>query len=110
MNKSYTFRDMYKTMGAEVPYKLYTAILHAMCQIILEHVLERSEGFKMPYGLGFIQVGKYLPKQLTPKSLSIDYKATREYGKKIYHLNEHSDGYKYRLYWSKIPQTFPDIY
>ena len=84
MNKSYTFRDMYKTMDTEVPYKLYTAILHAMCQIILEHVLERSEGFKMPYGLGFIQVGKYLPKQLTPKSLSIDYKATREYGKKIY--------------------------
>ena len=64
----------------------------------------------MPYGLGFIQVGKYLPKQLTQKSLSIDYKATREYGKKIYHLNEHSDGYKYRLYWSKIPQTFPDRY
>ena len=64
----------------------------------------------MPYGLGFIQVGKYLPKQLTPKSLSIDYKATREYGKKIYHLNEHSDGYKYRLYWSRIPQTFPDRY
>ena len=110
MNKSYTFRDMYKTMAAEIPYKLYTAILHTMCQIILEHVLERSEGFKMPYGLGFIQVGKYLPKQLTPKSLSIDYKATREYGKKIYHLNEHSDGYKYRLYWSKIPQTFPDRY
>ena len=28
----------------------------------------------------------------------------------IIHLNEHSNGYKYRLFWSKIPKTFPDRY
>jgi len=81
-----------------------------MCNIILYYVLNRSEGFKMPNGLGFIQVGKYKPKTLTDKSLSVDYKASKEYNKKIYHLNEHSSGYKYRLYWSKIPRTFPDRY
>ena len=70
----------------------------------------RSEGFKMPFGLGFIQIGKYKPKTLSSQSLSVDYKASKEYGKHIYHLNEHSDGYKYRLYWSKIPRTFPDRY
>lgn len=64
----------------------------------------------MPYGLGFIQVGKYKPKQLNAQSLSVDYYASKEYDKKIYHLNEHSDGYKFRLYWSKIPRTFPDRY
>lgn len=57
----------------------------------------------MPYGLGLIQVVKYRPKSLTQKSLSVDYKASKEYDKKIYHLNEHSDGYKFRLYWSKLP-------
>lgn len=81
-----------------------------MCNIILKYMLERSEGFKMPYGLGLVQVIKYKPKTLTDKSLSVDYKASEEYNKKIYHLNEHSDGYKYRLYWSKIPRTFPDRY
>ena len=70
----------------------------------------RSEGFKMPYGLGMIQVGKYRPKNYDSKSLSVDYKASKEYDKRIYHLNEHSDGYKFRLYWSKIPKTFPDRY
>lgn len=40
----------------------------------------------------------------------MDYKASAEEGKRIYHLNEHSGGYKYRLYWSKIPKTFPDRY
>ena len=110
MKQSYTFRDMYKYMPVDVPYELYKRILCEMCNIILEHVLMRSEGFKMPYGLGFIQVGKYRPKQLNDNSLSVDYKASKDYNKRILHLNEHSDGYKYRLYWSKLPRTFPDRY
>ena len=110
MKQSYTFRDMYKYMPIDVPYELYKRILCEMCNIILEHVLMRSEGFKMPYGLGFIQVGKYRPKQLNDNSLSVDYKASKDYNKRILHLNEHSDGYKYRLYWSKLPRTFPDRY
>lgn len=101
---------MYKTLPVEIDYSLYTRVLEEMCKVILEHVLERSEGFKMPYGLGFIQIGKYRPKSLSAKSLSVDYKASLEYGKRIYHLNEHSGGYKYRMYWSKIPRTFPDRY
>ena len=108
--QSITFKDMYKTIPVEVDYKLYKRIVEEMCKVILEYLLERSEGFKMPYGLGFIQIGKYKPKQLDSKSLSVDYKASKEYDKKIYHLNEHSDGYKFRLYWSKIPRTFPDRY
>lgn len=108
--QAYTFRDMYHNMPIEVPYADYKRVLDAMCKIVLEHVFNRSEGFKMPYGLGFIQIGKYRPKQLNSKSLSVDYKASKEYDKRIYHLNEHSDGYKYRLYWSKIPRTFPDRY
>ena len=73
-------------------------------------MFERSEGFKMPYGLGLIQIVKYRPKSFTDRSLSVDYRASKEYDKRIYHLNEHSDGYKFRLYWSKIPRTFPDRY
>jgi len=64
----------------------------------------------MPYGLGYICIVKYRPKSLSKECLSIDYKASREYNKHIYHLNEHSDGYKFRLFWSKLPQTFPDRY
>lgn len=101
---------MYKTLPVDVPYSLYSRILDRMCAIILEHVLNASEGFKMPYGIGFIQVVKYRPKHFNSDSLSVDYKASKEYDKKIYHLNEHSDGFKFRLYWSKLPRTFPDRY
>ena len=101
---------MYRTMPIDVDYSLYKRVLTEMCNVIAEYILKRSQGFKMPYGLGFIQIVKYKPKNLTSESLSVDYKASKEYQKKIYHLNEHSNGYKYRLYWSKIPRTFPDRY
>lgn len=101
---------MYRTMPVKVDYRLYKRVLREMCKVILETILNASEGFKMPYGLGFIQIGKYKPKTFTPQSLSVDYKASKDYDKKIYHLNEHSNGYKYRLYWSKLPKTFPDRY
>ena len=101
---------MYRTMPIELDYSLYKRITDTMCSVILETLLNASDGFKMPYGLGYVRVCKYKPKSLTPDSLSVDYKLSKEYDKKIYHLNEHSNGYKYRLYWSKIPRTFPDRY
>ena len=64
----------------------------------------------MPLGLGYICVVKYKPKSYSSYSLSQDYKSSKEESKRIYHLNEHSNGYKYRFYWSKLPKTFPARY
>ena len=99
-----------QNVDVELSYVDFKRILDAMSRIILYKLLNASEGFKMPFGLGYIQIGKYMPKTLTNESLSVDYKSSKELGKTIYHLNEHSQGYKYRLYWSKIPRTFPDRY
>lgn len=96
--------------GNDTSYFVFKTILERFNQIVLEKLLNDSEGFKMPYGLGYIQIVKYKPKTMSGKSLSVDYKSSAEYGKTIYHLNEHSDGYKFRLYWSRLPQTFPDRY
>ena len=105
--KSYTAYDMYYTYAknspVEVPYILFKRILDEFNKTIREMILERSEGFKMPYGLGYLRVVKYRPKKFTKEHLSKDYKSSKEEGTNIYHLNEHSDGYKYRLYWSKLP-------
>lgn len=113
--KSYTLRDMYvayaKKEGAEqVPYLRFRAILDRFNELVSESILERSEGFKMPCGLGLISIVKYKPKGYNSKSLSTDYKSSKEYNKRIYHLNEHSNGYKFRLYWSKLPYTFSSRY
>ena len=111
--KSYTIRDMYKTyhkINKDVPYVRFKRILDECNKNILDIILNRSEVFKMPFGLGIICICKYKPKTFTDKSLSVDYKASAEYSKRIYHLNEHSDGYKYRLFWSKQKKIFPDMY
>ena len=110
---SYTIRDMYKTyhkINKDVPYVRFKRILDECNKNILDIILNRSEVFKMPYGLGTICIVKYKPKSYSDQSLSTDYKSTKEVGKRVYHLNEHSNGYKYRLYWSKIPRMFSDRY
>lgn len=112
--KSYTIYDIYnnycKEYENEVPYFIFKSVLDKFNEYIRTSILDKSEVFKLPYGLGYIAIVKYKPKTYTNKSLSIDYKASIEENTLIYHLNEHSDGYKYRLYWSKLPRTFPDRY
>jgi hypothetical protein len=93
-----------------VPYSRFKRILDEFNKTIKDEVLESSGSFKMPLGLGYVCIVKYKPKSYTAKSLSKDYKSSKEEGKTIYHLNEHSNGYKYRLYWSKTPRTFPARY
>lgn len=112
--KSYTILDIYRyftqEIGVEVPYFRFKRILDHFNKLILEEIEDRSKAFKMPLGLGFVCIVKYKPKSYSSNSLSKDYKSSKEEGKTIYHLNEHSNGYKFRLYWSKIPKTFPQKY
>ena len=113
--KSYTIYDMYKpfvdeNIDVEVSYSDFKAVLDSCNKFILETLQNSSEGFKMPYGLGYLIIVKYLPKEYSGNSLSYDYKTSKQLNKKIYYLNEHSSGYKYRLYWSKVPKTFSDRY
>lgn len=113
--QSYTTIDMYnyylsKNIDSKVSYVRFKRIIDEMYKIILDHIQNRSECFKMPCGLGFIMIIKYKPKSYNTKSLSVDYKQTQLQNKRIYHLNEHSNGYKYRLFWSKQPYTFADRY
>ena len=112
--KSYTIADIYrdyvKKNDVELNYARYKRIIDEFNKVVKEDILERSQPFKMPYGLGAICIVKYKPKGYTDKSLSVDYKSSKEEGKRIYHLNEHSNGYKYRLYWSKVPNVFSARY
>ena len=102
--------NLYIKENQYIEYKTFKDILDRFNSLVLNYLFESSEGFKMPLGLGYIQIVKYKPKSYNEKSLSIDYKSSKELGKRIYHLNEHSNGYKFRLYWSKIPKTFPNRY
>ena len=58
--------------------------------------------------MGTIQIVKHKPKEYTGKSLRIDYAESKKTGKVIYHLNEHSNFYKYRIYWNKQNMITPN--
>lgn len=104
-NKSYTIKDFYKYYISQHPqgvdYKTYRAIVEDYYTIVRKELLYYATELKMPYRLGSVRIIKYKPKTYTGKSLSVDYKLSKNLGYKVYHLNEHSNGYKYRLYWHK---------
>lgn len=102
---SYTITDFYEYYHEQYPlgldYKRFKALLVDYYTILSNELLSGVCEFKMPYKLGVLSIVKYRPKTHTSKSLSVDFKATKQFGKTIFHLNDHSNGYKYRLFWHK---------
>lgn len=85
----------------DIDYATYRKIITDYFQHLRSQLLEESKEVRLPYRMGTIQIVKTQPKHLDGRSLRIDYQATKEYGKLIYLLNEHSAGFKYRAYWCK---------
>ena len=106
----YTLKDSYfnyiKDKDINSPYYIdeqeYMNIIEDYIKIINDELLNKASIFKMPYRLGTIQIVKLSSSNNRNKKYSIDFNLTNKYGKTIYHLNEHSDGYKYMFRWSKI--------
>ena len=109
IQNSYTLKDMYTNYieGVDedspyfVPYSEYRAICEHFYKDMMIHILEKAGEFKMPYNLGKIYVDKKKVPVGNKKKLAIDWALTNEHGKIIYHLNEHSRGYKYIFCWEK---------
>lgn len=103
---SHCMHDLYKYYKSQdtvfkADYKLFRAIIIDFGTLVSKALLEQSKQLIMPYRLGIMQVVKYRPKTYTHKSLSVDFLMTKKLGKVVYHLNEHSNGFKVRLYWQK---------
>lgn len=107
--KSYTGKDFYKSylnyIGDNelyyIDYKTFRAIINDYFKYLRDELLENGRELKLPCRMGTLQVVKHKPKEYTGKSLRIDYAESKKYDKVIYHLNEHSNGFKYRVHWNK---------
>ena len=107
--KCYTITDFYlsyldyieRGTVYEVDYKMFRKILQDYFRYIANEVIMNGKEFKFPCRMGTLQVIKHRPKNFNSKSLRIDFGASKALGKKIFFLNEHSDGYKYRFHYSK---------
>jgi hypothetical protein len=114
----YKSRDYYKYYIEDIeennPYYVtlseYCQILNDFYKSTSESVIRENIPFKFPYNLGILAVVK---KKLSLNHLGIngvDWKTTVNAGKNVYHLNEHTSGYKYFFKWEKRNRVVKNIF
>lgn len=83
-------------------------IIYTYNELFRDTILETGDKLKMPNGLGHFTINKkklktyknFKNKDGKPYvNLRIDWKRTKETGKRVYHLNKHTDGFNYHWYW-----------
>lgn len=87
----------------------YDEICKFFCEAVINYILENNGSFKMPYGVGELKVIKR-QNQRKENSYSVDWELTQKHGKYIYHLNEHTSGYRYSFHWVKYNNVFRNKY
>lgn len=109
-NKSqnpYTLPDMYKEYMVEykdnelyaIEYKLYVILIEEFYKRLMEEILLRGSMFKLPYRMGYLRVNKR--KINYNHKIAVDWATTNKIGKKVYHLNDHTKGFKFFFKWNK---------
>ena len=96
----YYISDKEKGTVLWVDRKTYTSIIKAANTMLADYILNESYHIVLPYLLGRLRIVK---KRLdfAEGKLPIDWAATKKYGKRIFHTNEHTNEYKYRWLWDK---------
>lgn len=102
-NREYIFKmpfykkKLVEEKKIELPFDVCKKIIESCNKNIAEVVVEELDGFKLPFGLGYICAGKYIP-----TNPMIDWKKSNEVGKYIYHTNLHTNGYAVKAYWFRV--------
>jgi hypothetical protein len=114
----YTLKDIYYFYANEIEgskiynieYSEYVNIVTDFYKDMMDHILLRAGTFYLTFGLGKISVIKAKLKLENIDHKQLDWKTTNEIGKRVYHLNEHSSGYKYLFEWNKRGSKIKKLY
>ena len=109
MYKRKTLRDAYKEYlrlnlpktSNYVDYKVYKEVCTDFNQLVHDEILNKGMGFKMPSGLGVIQILK-----TKTKGDIYNYNYYKKHGKKVKEFNRHTFGYRCKYVWSKNDYPF----
>lgn len=107
--KSYTGKDFYESFLEyvkdnpmyQVEYRVFRDILNDYFKYLRDELIEEGREIKLPCRMGTLCVVKHKPKTFTSKSLRVDYAESKKLGKITFHLNSHTNFFKYRYYWNK---------
>lgn len=87
-------------------------IIYTFNEGFKEYVLETGEKAKMPFGFGEFAINKKKRRKIKGVdgkefiNLPIDWKKTKEKGKRIYNFNFHTEGYFFGWLWFKKTTRF----
>jgi len=109
-------KENYKEFCKNHPDKTLTFIdwkniISSYNEILVRYILETGEVMKLPAGLGEISIIKKKRKLRRGKNdeflnLPVDWKKTKEKGKKVYILNYHTEGFFFGWKWFKLTAKF----
>src|SRR5689334_9320632 len=90
------FLEEYPEYKELIDYQQFKNIIFDSNKSIADIIGNDSQGFKLPENMGFIAVTKY-----KSKKKAIDWKNSKEFNKKIFHVNLHSFGFTHHIRWFK---------
>lgn len=120
------FKGKPKKYDKVIDYTTFAKVVKEFNKEVVRLMIEEGAEFKMPDRLGSLRIKKYKGKitfnedgSIKKKRLAVNWKETWELWDKeypgilrthmkeipnkplVYHLNEHSDGYRFFPYWNK---------
>lgn len=116
-------KDNYNNFCTEHPeiklsYDEWRNIVYSFNESVRDYILETGEKVKLPFGFGEFSINKRKNKKFKEINgkqrivMPIDWKKSREKGKRIYNFNHHTEGFYFGWVWFKKPSTikFKDLW
>lgn len=89
-----------------ITFEEWEDITYMYSRLIRDYILNTGRIFKLPKGIGELTINKRKVKKTIIDvngkrviTLPVDWKKTKEKGKKIYLMNHHTEGYKFSWLW-----------
>ncbi len=104
-NKNFYLTNLVEKRKTELSFDDCKKIVEETNKIIADFVVDENDGFKLPFGLGYLVAGKYIPKNPATDWAKTKQTFTKDEiraGKKVLHLNLHTFGYSCRAYWFRV--------
>lgn len=104
----YTLTDVYQYYlrivdpELHVDYKTFRKLNKQIYNEINQEVLYNSENVQLPYGVGQLVVLKRPMRFGSDRIIPLDYKKTKELGKRVFHMNEIRNNQIYKYSWVKV--------
>lgn len=101
-----------KHPNSSLTCKQYIKLLQTFNKLFIKHILETGDKVKLPYGFGPITICKKKQTTFFEKdgkkytTLSVDWKQSKELGYKVYLLNSHTSGFRFKWFWYPYEARF----